>query len=200
MSLNKLTSDTPINEWMHIGASTVKCNSLDTSAILIDGFTVQPELLEFSSNSSANPISSIYPTTTIVVSPLSLGIGSMNLPYAFEANKQLKVVTIGQISSGSATNVISYKILDNGVLVNSNNLSSTTWATWDSVRFENIYVFISPTVARSFCYYQKNNGQMICWSQGNVTFESTPTHPLDVALSATGSCDFAHYQTSVTYA
>ena len=45
MSLNKLTSDSPIKEWLHIGAATVKCNSLDTGAILINGLTVQPELL-----------------------------------------------------------------------------------------------------------------------------------------------------------
>ena len=200
MSLNKLTSDTPINSWMHVGASTVKCNSLDTGAILINGFTVQPELLEFSSNSSANPISSIYPGNVIVVNPLSTGIGSMNLPYAFEANKQLTVVTIGQINSVSATNTISYKILDNGFLVNSNNLSSTIWAPFDSVRFENTYVFISPTVARFFGYYQKNGGQMICYSTGNVTFQNTPTHPLDISFQASSACDFSHYHSSVTYA
>ena len=200
MSLNKLTSDTPINTWMHVGADTVKCNSLDTAQIKFNGFTVQPEILKFSSNSSANPSIPIYPGTTIVVEQLSTGIGSMNFQYPFEANRQLKIVTIGQIDSNSATNVISYKILDNGILVNDNTLSSTIWAPFDSVRFENTYVFISPTVARSFCYYQKNNGQMICWSQGNVTFQSTATHPLGVAFSATSACNFNHYQTSVTYA
>jgi len=200
MSLNKLTSDLEIKDWMAIGANTIKCNSLDTAELKIDGNVISPFLLKFSSNSAANPIIPIFPGPVIVVSPLSAGIGSTLFSSPFEADKQLTITTIGQINSTAASNVIGYGVLDNGFLVSLHTLSSTTWAAFDSVKFETKYVFISPTVARQFCCYEKNGGAMICYSSGNVTFQSTLTHPLDISFTATGACDFSHYQTTITYA
>jgi len=200
MSLNKLTSDLVIKDWMHVGANTIKCNSLDTGELKVDGNIVQPVLLKFSSNSASNPIIPIYPGPVIVVNPISAGIGSTNFTYPFEANKQMTITTIGQINSVAASNVIGYGVLDNGILVSLNTLSSTTWAAFDSVKFVNKYVFINSTTARLFSYYQKNGGQMICYSPGNVVFQNTLTHPLDVSFTATSACDFSHYQTMITYA
>jgi hypothetical protein len=157
MSLNKLTSDVPINDWMAIGCNTIRCNSLDTAELKIDGAVIQPVLLKFSSNSASNPIIPIFPGPVIVVSPISAGIGSTLFSYPFEANKQLTITTIGQINSASASNVIGYGVMDNGILVSLNTLSSTIWAPFDSVKFVNKYVSgIIATILECSCKHLNN--------------------------------------------
>lgn len=199
MSLNKLSSDLEIKEWMHVGANTIKCNSLDTAELKVDGAVIQPVLLKFSSR-GGSVTGNIFPGPSIFVNNISPGIGSMDLTFAFEANRELRIVTLGQINSTAVSNVISYKINDTGVQVDSHNLSSTSWLPFDSVRFESIYVFTSPTQAKAFANYTANDGHMINYSTGTVTFQSGSNHMIDVALSATSACDFSWYQTTVTYA
>ena len=188
MSLNKLTSDTPIKEWMHIGADSINCNTLTLA-----GEVIKPPLVY--STTSSNFSGSIFPAITTIIYGATAGLGTLT-SLGYTAGDQLRIVTRGIVNSAGTTNNISFYLYGSGQ-ISQIQIPWTSWAVDSNIVVESIYNFTSSTEAHFYSTVYLP-GQIQNISYPVVTFPGLVPYDLSIAASATGTASFTHVQTTIT--
>ena len=114
MSLNKFTSDTPIKQWMNIGANSVKSNELNTYNLEVDGNltvhnTVYPQTVPL--GNAISMMTGHYSSLNYAVSPYVF-LNSLPQTYTLNAIPQT-VGGVGTSTKGISTAYIA--ICDNSL-------------------------------------------------------------------------------------
>jgi hypothetical protein len=188
MSLNKFVN-TSIKEWMNIGCDEISCNSLK-----IDGETIRPTPLVYSTLGNSTT-GSIYPAITTIVYEATPAMGTL-VSYGYKAGDQLQIVTRGIINSATSSNIVSV-YLYGGTQLTEIQIPSSAWTTSTDIVVTSIYNFINSTQAYFYSTVSlPTDNQNVSYS--TVNFPGLVPYNLTIALNAVATASFTHINTTIT--